>query len=336
MTQRDYRLEGCLRFVFDPVVSAVAIESAGVGEIVEAYRRNMERVKSAFFLPIWAAEFSARRQRASDAAVLAVRGALEDVGEFASDKAAILAALKTELQANADAMSGEMAPIAAEEFVKRGIVLVTSIIRPSYDDPVANGLDQMFYTQIVSSWTAFETLAADLWEEALNQQPQILAALSGSAANRYITGRPIQEGAEQGRRAERGGKSVGLHWLQRYHYDIGDKMGTIHRRTFAFDRLSGIREAYAAAFSRDFAELDHHLGDEAIDAVSHVRNAIVHRAGVADKEYDERTQAIAAPRAAVGQPIQFNGDSLSALLEPFISSARGLITAVDNWLVRNR
>jgi hypothetical protein len=193
----------------------------------------------------------------------------------------------------------------------------------------------MFYSQIVGTWTAFETLAADLWEAALNAHPSVLADLSGKAKTRYVLDRSEVAGSLEPAAPEppESEKVVKLSWLQRTGYDISHKMGTIHRDRFSFDRLSGIRQAYAAAFSKHYTDIDRWLGDGSLDAVSQVRNVVVHRAGIADPEYTKRAKRLkTAPKLEAGEQIQFDGESFCALTVPMLEAVTGFILAVDSWM----
>jgi hypothetical protein len=68
------------------------------------------------------------------------------------------------------------------------------------------------------------------------------------------------------------------------------EMGAVHKVRFEFSRLDGIREAYASAFpeKEGSKDIDAALTDDALDALSALRNVIVHRGGKADKEYVAR------------------------------------------------
>src|SRR5437773_1998943 len=74
-----------------------------------------------------------------------------------------------------------------------------------------------------------------------------------------------------------------------------EMMGTILRERFAFSRLSGIREAYGCAFDKDSAEIDSILTDRSIDALQATRNVIVHKAGIADRDYIRRMTDLKLP-----------------------------------------
>src|SRR5207302_1450308 len=118
-------------------------------------------------------------------------------------------------------------------------------------------------------WTAFETLVGDLWEVAVNIHPHTLAAMRGV----------------KGQEAE--GKQLPASYLERFQYDVKDKMGTIlkeHRCDFT--SLSGIAEAYRLAFPRDCKiHAEEFWQDRNIKACCLIRNAIVHKAGIVDEEF---------------------------------------------------
>jgi hypothetical protein len=124
-----------------------------------------------------------------------------------------------------------------------------------------------------------------------------------------------------------------LNGLQRLNYCVDRSMGSIHRERYSFDRLSGIRLAYAAAFSKDYVGIDAALANEVLDAVSQVRNIIAHRAGIADGEYVKRARSLpGAPQVSEGLPLLFDGDSFCALVVPMLESTEAFIFAVDEWM----
>jgi hypothetical protein len=112
-------------------------------------------------------------------------------------------------------------------------------------------------------------------------------------------------------------------------------MGTILRAKFNFASLDGIREAYSCAFNERSAQIDRALVDPAIDALSAVRNVIVHRDAQADSEYVKKAKYLSSlPKAQIGQHILLDGDIVVRLLKPAISAANQLLIAVDDWLAK--
>jgi hypothetical protein len=113
-------------------------------------------------------------------------------------------------------------------------------------------------------------------------------------------------------------------------------MGTILRARFEFSSLDGIREAYASAFDKDSTEIDRALTNKSLDALSAVRNVIVHRDAQADQEYVQKTKFLTSlPAATVGQNLLLDGDIVVHLLKPAITAANQLLIAVDGWLAKS-
>jgi hypothetical protein len=108
-----------------------------------------------------------------------------------------------------------------------------TIALTAIDTPVRPGFDAVLSASIVGTWTAIEALAGDLWEAALNTEPEILAKLSGA------------------KQTKEGDKKIDLNYIHKYGYKLTQVMGTILRDRFRFITLEGIKEAYDAAFSED-------------------------------------------------------------------------------------
>ena len=89
---------------------------------------------------------------------------------------------------------------------------------------------------IIGTWTAIEALAGDLWEAAINAEPEILSKLNG---------------LHRKKGKNESNKQLDLNYIHRYKYSMRNVMGTILRKRFAFAFLDGIVEAYGAAFSKD-------------------------------------------------------------------------------------
>lgn len=193
------------------------------------------------------------------------------------------------------------------------------------------GLDAMLSSYIIGAWTIVETILGDLWESALNVSPSRLAALSGRPSR---IRRNAKADSNQSK-AEFETKTIGLASLQRHGFDVRAKMGTILRQKFEFSRLSGIREAYSCAFDKDTKELDRLLLDEAFDALSAVRNLLVHKAGMVDAAYLKSTNNLRVPKPLAGMPIELDGEIAVGLIKPSFQCVASLILAVDTWIEKN-
>lgn len=198
--------------------------------------------------------------------------------------------------------------------------------------------------QIVACWTAFETLAGDLWVAAVNAQPSPLAMLSGSRT-RIAKGKGKRSDeakfSPDESNAPQDDKEVSLSDIMRLSrgtYDISHCMGSLLKRRFKFTSLSGIRRAYGAAFDpkrqRELTEgLDGVLADSSFDALSAVRNLIVHKSGVADDDYlEDMKSAPAAPKLTIGQRLSVTGRLVCDLIGPVTKQSVALLRAVDAWV----
>jgi hypothetical protein len=221
-------------------------------------------------------------------------------------------------------------------------------------------MQAIFRSHLVETWTAFETLAGDLWVRAVNAQPKYLAGLTG-AQNRIekVGSRskakteeasPPVEGSDEGRPTgepettePRGGKSITLGLMSvvsRGVYDFSNRMGTllVEAERVKFTSLKSIREAYSMAFPEKAPgarskRIDTALADKNLDALSAVRNLIVHKAGIADAVYLEDWKgAQAAPRLAEWAELELDGQVCRTLMDPVIKASVELVKAVDSWL----
>jgi hypothetical protein len=194
--------------------------------------------------------------------------------------------------------------------LKHSIMHVQSMVD---DQNFRPGLEAWMSALIVGAWTVFETLTGDLWEAALNCHPAGLSDLKGKTSGE--------------------GKSVPLRSLQQFKYDLSKSMGTLLKEKRGFDRLEDIRFNYAEAFFEDHQQIDAVLADKSIDTLSVTRHLIVHRGGIVDQKYLDRTKSLPnAPKALIGNPIQLDGEIIFALVDPVMKLGLNLIVAVDNWL----
>lgn len=183
---------------------------------------------------------------------------------------------------------------------------------------------------ITGTWTAIEAMLADLWEAALNAHPKTLASLNGKP-------RKDSDRSPFNKSVGDQDKKLDLNLAAKHNFDLRLHMGTIFRleRRFEFTRLSGAREAYMRAFSEKSTRVDAAIANRAFDALSAVRNVLLHRAGDADDEYVRHQRSLSVPKADKGKKIKLNGQNTSDLIKPAIASSRSLMIAVSDWIREN-
>jgi len=190
------------------------------------------------------------------------------------------------------------------------------------------GLEAMLSSAWTGTWTAFETMAGDLWETALNLHPVVLAELRGRKK------RSTKTETDKGEHPE-SLKHVHLSEILRYQFDLRNKMGSVHRNQRRFDSLTGIREAYRTAFSKNAVEIDRVIDYNGLDALNAVRNLIVHRAGIVDREYKKRASYLKIPDAKLGESILLDGQLTMDMMISVIKVSFHLIETVDKWISEN-
>jgi hypothetical protein len=197
------------------------------------------------------------------------------------------------------------------------------------------GLQGLLSVMLTSTWTAFEMLAGDLWEAALNTRQDRFAGLDGTPDR-------IQDEAER-----RGCQAVGQRTKLGKARDFANKNrktrvgtlgteGTHQRDNFVFfDSLMKMRAAYSCAFSVPSASIDDALCDQSLEALALVRNLLLHKAGIADDRYVKSALAIpGCPQIKIGDPIPLQGDLVAGLIKPVVGASMKLISAIDAEVLR--
>ncbi len=176
----------------------------------------------------------------------------------------------------------------------------------------------MLSSYITGMWTAFETMAGDLWEQALNLSPENLATL---------------QGAPKGQQR----KSIDLDIIRLHGFGLQKKMGTILRGKYEMSGLSEIQYAYAHAFTVEADAILAVINDPALEKLSAVRNLIVHKAGKVDQEYLDRTRNFSnLPAATIGLPLSIDGQFVTDLLRSAAAACFTLLKSVDDWIDQHK
>ena len=215
---------------------------------------------------------------------------------------------------------------------------------------LTEALEAMLASMVVGTWTAFETLTHDLWISALNANPAALAELKGSpkrisarAGDKMRHDDKDEEDDDDSPESDDDKKVYlgAIHRLSKGTYNLNDRMGSLLCARFKFATLRGIREAYSSAFpdkpKERVEDLDAALADNGLDALHAVRNVIVHRAGIADDKYTQRSKNVPlAPRLEIGDKLPLKGSLCRELVDAGTHASYYLILAVEAWLQAGR
>jgi hypothetical protein len=309
-------------------------EYPDITDTAMTFRRNVQRIISLSTLPLslcfWATEMELARCQASYQVAKTLPDSVPDdvvkkcialVNEILNDRMAESAKTKESL----------------EHSKQQSITLFSTIlsIQQLSRMPTALGVDAMLTSQLVGIWTAFETLAVDLWKASLNAHPKTLSHLQGTQKRiqRNCKGKDVDGVSSE---PDKSLKLHAIHRLTEGTCDIRNAMGTLLQPLFPFQRLEGIRAAYSAAFSKKSEKVDGALSHECLDVLCHIRNLIVHRAGIVDARFVSDTlQYDAAPKVAAGHSLEVTGSVVVELANPVIECGVELISAVLDWLQEN-
>ena len=133
---------------------------------------------------------------------------------------------------------------------------------------------------LVISWGAFEILANDALRALLNERPAIIKVFSDTRPYRdLISGRML------------------LDALETNAFNMSSVMGDLFCDAIKLDLLEKIRDAIHLALAQP--SIDILLKDERLWRISQQRHIIVHRRGMVDARYLERT----SDRATIGEPL---------------------------------
>lgn len=199
--------------------------------------------------------------------------------------------------------------------------LLDDFITEAQSAEVVANFENIMRSSLIQTWTAFEVMAGDLWESAMNENPFILAKLS----------KP-----KKGPQMEESQRIVKLWEIERHGFDIANKMGTILREKFNFQTLESMRVAYALAFSIDQDKVMAAISASSITALCLLRNLLVHKAGVIDARFYEGSkfiQELSAIRSGgIGATIVLDGEFTKNMLTSVAQKSVDLLCATDEWL----
>jgi hypothetical protein len=164
-------------------------------------------------------------------------------------------------------------------------------------------------------WTAFECLAADLWENSLNDRTVL--------AHRTLSSIPGDDTGKSG--LSRRHIEVGL--AARHGFDLRRCLGTLLKSKFDFTSFEGIEAAYKQAFGTD--ELQ---GFQDLKELEQVRHLIVHRGGVVDEKFLRVTNL----KARRGVPLSPKVSQVCDYMIAVTLACVSLLKSVDQRVVRRR
>jgi hypothetical protein len=162
---------------------------------------------------------------------------------------------------------------------------------------------------IVLMWSAFEVLAREIFVRLLNAKPQLSERLFAhpSTRKRFTA------------------EKVDWQTLAAYSYDLSSSMGSLLVQRADLDDIQTVRETYGALFP-EAAEMARALGDERLWTLFQKRNLIVHRRGIVDRQYLEKTGA----RDPIASQLVVTPGEIEAMLSAVLLAGERIIEEAAN------
>lgn len=199
-----------------------------------------------------------------------------------------------------------------------GVAYIETLLQTSVDKAMKDSIDALFASVVLGSWTAFECLAADLWSIGVDHGPKEVAArlaISNQLQkhDENITAKTVHT-TENDPRFQYGS------WL----LEVGK---------VSFQKLELIKLYYSIAFGEEYKKLFTDTADGYIGALSCVRNALIHRSGIADKKFVERAQQFPELRIIkAGDLVLLDGEFVKKLRSAAAEVGWELISRMDALL----
>jgi hypothetical protein len=176
-----------------------------------------------------------------------------------------------------------------------------------YIPKFSEGFLAFLAAQVTGIWTAFETLAKDVWLTAVNTKPATL----GPKITQAI---PVKK-------------------LQKFQYDLRGHMGELLADEFRFDSLKNLNQAYQAIFNGE-PEILAVFSDAGLNNASRVRNCVVHDAGKAANNFAKSMTGKPWEAVKDGELLPLDGDNVSVLAGSMVACGNSLIKLVDAWIAK--
>ena len=314
-----------LPFSFDAKTEAIR-------GIVDSFSTNLSRALAVISLPAHTFAAAMVDERCRCIGELRITGSVEIPHNLsieqqrAAGPECTMARKKWDTHPNFERKSLELLQFAGSEIDR-----LTSAIAKY--DAFQQAIEATLSSGHIMLWTAFETLATDLWIGAVNARPTSLGerallapkAVRNQAEPLHPERRPAVENEER--------RSIRLEVLRKYGFNISASIGQIvyRSRKFNFNQLQGIRTAYAAVFGNDAGAIIKNYPQ--LSALEAARNVLVHRGGIVDKAFLERVRKDKSLGClAEGARLPVTCEMFAQFLSTTMPCARDLLSFVDNRL----
>lgn len=199
-------------------------------------------------------------------------------------------------------LAGENGDRIANEVLDRLAIL-------SEEDDSLAAARELTRQGVVLVWSAFEVFSRDLFVELLNVEPGWIDRLLANPASRK---RFTVE-------------KVDWQTLTSFGFDLSSSLGTFLAQRTDLDDIQTIRDAYGALFPNAI-EVNRRLADPLLWLLFQKRNLIVHRRGIVDQHYLEKT----GDGLSLGASMWVAPSDVECVLKAVISAGEEIVNEVVN------
>ncbi len=198
-----------------------------------------------------------------------------------------------------------------EVFLKRADDLLRQIKKQ--DKELEVGLNILKLNFIANSWAIYESTCKDIWRILVNENPQLFV----HSVLEYIRN-------NQNAQDSLTSKSISIGFLAKYNFDISKNLGDILVSKFDFSGNSGIFKAFSKLLIKNKIN-SNFLVNNNLSELEIARHVIVHRAGIIDEEYINRTKRI---NVKIGERLEYSTTVGKRLSQSSVNSVIKLINII--------
>ena len=289
--ERNYVLQRVLvpreeSAILAPLTEAERLVRNGLADVAAAFRRNLQAVISTAAVPFWLASAGVQHLRWQQLATAErIRAQTLIEGGTPEDEADRVA-----LGIARERLAGEL---LSEPKIFGDRVLDS--LRAALEEGVfAEGASELLRQCTVLAWSALEVLAQEVFTEILNASPMLATRLYADETTKRLF--PW--------------KSIIFENLMKHDFDLSRKMGQVLLELRAVDTVPVMRAVFSALFP-NADDLREAFGDKSLWILNQRRHLIVHKRGVVDREYLDKTGA----DLQVGQQLRVSTSDLEQHLD---------------------
>ena len=314
---RDFKYRQLLfgKIEWEEVLSRIAaVKSDCLKECADAFALNLSRTGAFGAMPVQIAHMVRRDQIFFDNAIFKITGKGDiKLSDFSGEPS-----FEVKAEANRQMVEYRSKPEIERTALAftMGINYVETLI--AAHPTMRDAADAIFASIVSNSWTAFESLASDLWVAGVDNGPQ---EISG----RLALSNQLQKGEE----------NITHKTLHSVESDFRTQHGSWLREVgkVSFQRLDHIKLYYGIAFEDRCRNLFDDTAGGYIVALAAIRNALTHKSGIADKKFVKDAQRFTELNAIkVGEPILLDGEFVQKLRIAAAELGAELIAHVDKLI----